>query len=143
MANDYCEVSDVQAKVPVYAGFTIDSTTKPTDTAVGLWIVEAEAEVNAVLKARGYSAPATGTNDVIMIRGKVASKVALLTLINAFGFESLSPATVEILGGWREFIKSLRNGELSLADETFVSSISVVTVSRNDAYGDVSGTEYT
>jgi len=112
----YCTASDVQARCG--ALFTLTTTSKPSTTQVDSWIEETSARVNAALAAAGYeTVPATGANDLLMLKGVVADKVALHALYVALGADAVPSSIVETLAGFRDFIRELRTGDGSLVDQ--------------------------
>lgn len=114
----YADKGDVQARIPRYVAFTIGASSDPSETQVAEWITESESEVNAALRQAGYSTvPATNADDMALIKGKVANKVALLTLFQVLGFEGVSESAREELSGWREFLKGLKAGNITLVDQ--------------------------
>lgn len=76
---DYATTDDVQAYFPANS-IVLSTSTSPTLAEVGSWIADIEGDVNAALTACGYLiVPATGANDIVRLRGKVARKVAAMT----------------------------------------------------------------
>jgi hypothetical protein len=112
----YATTADVQALIPE---LTIGPTSKPSTTEVEGFISQIEAAINGVLSAQGYSSiPATGANDVQLLKGYVATKVAALTWLAAFvsGYEA--PDKVKLWNeDFRDFMNRLRQGQQHLVDQ--------------------------
>lgn len=111
----YASVADVQALLPE---FEISATSKPTASEVESIIAQASGEVDGVLRAQGYaSVPATGANDLALLRGHVARYTAAHTYLAAF-LKDEPPYKVKAwIEGWRDFIARLRRGEQQLIDQ--------------------------
>ncbi|MBN2446345.1 MAG: hypothetical protein JXO22_06460 [Phycisphaerae bacterium] len=77
-----------------------------------------EAQVNGVLKAQGYAAvPATGTNDVAMIREQVRKKAATQVYVT-LNQPQRSPDWVRTWDiDFSEWMNMLRQGQLRLVDQ--------------------------
>lgn len=112
----YCTTADVQARLG--ALLTLSASTKPTTTEVSAFIDQTSATVDGALTGAGYTTvPATGANDLLMLLDKVANKVALQTLYVAFGADNVPETSIEILGGFRDWLKSIMNGDSQLVDQ--------------------------
>lgn len=111
----YATVADVQALIPE---LTIGAASKPSTTEVEGFITQIEAAINGVLSAQGYSAiPATGANDVQLLKGYVSTKVAALTWLAGF-LQDTPPGKVTIwTEDFREFMNRLRQGQQHLVDQ--------------------------
>ncbi|KAB2865099.1 MAG: hypothetical protein F9K46_04080, partial [Anaerolineae bacterium] len=74
----YAEIADITARLqnwPTLSAFSPSS--KPTEAQVTAFINQIEGEINGVLSAEGYAAvPATGADDVNLLKMYVADKVA-------------------------------------------------------------------
>ncbi len=111
----YAAVANVQALIPE---LTIGPASKPSTTQVEAFISQIEAAINGVLSAQGYSSiPATGTNDVLLLQGYVATKVAALTWLAAFLAEE-APDKVRLWNDdFKDFMNRLRQGQQHLVDQ--------------------------
>lgn len=111
----YTAVSDVQANIPEFA---IGTTSKPSTTEVTNMIAQIEAAVNGVLLSQGYTEiPATGTNDVLMLRGYVVIKVAAMTLLAAYRGDKTSDKVKLWTDDFTAFMSRLRLGQQRLFDQ--------------------------
>lgn len=111
----YTGVSDVQSLIPEYV---IKADGKPSTTEVTAIIAQTEAAINGVLLSQQYpTVPATGDNDVAMLRGYIAAKVAAHVLTVAYPANTV-PDKVKI---WNEdftaFMSRLRLGQQRLMDQ--------------------------
>lgn len=68
----YAASSDVAERLPYR---TIDANSKPTTTAVGKWIDQAEAELTGVLDSAQITTPVTNANGINIILSWVAEYV--------------------------------------------------------------------
>jgi hypothetical protein len=111
----YADGADVQALIPE---FTIGASTKPSTSEVAGFISQIEAAINGVLSAQGYSTiPATGDNDVALLEGVVAQKVAAMTLLAAYP-QNDPPGKVKLWSeDYKDFMNRLRQGQQHLVDQ--------------------------
>ena len=111
----YATADDVQALIP---RLEISTTSTPTTAEVEAFITQIEAAINGVLSAQGYaSIPATGTNDVEMLRGYVSAEVAARVWLSFFVSQD-APAKVTIWhDDFRDFMNRLRQGQQHLVDQ--------------------------
>jgi hypothetical protein len=115
--GSYASVSDVQALITTDE-FTISVSSEPSTTKVDEFIAQAEGEVNGVLTAQGYSSvPAGGSNDVAMLKGYIAPKVAATVWLVAFLDDDPPYRVKEWLNAYREFLNRLRQGQQHLVDQ--------------------------
>lgn len=111
----YATVDDVQTRLP---GFSINASSKPSTAEVAGTIAEVEGEINGVLIAQGYpTVPATGENDVAMLRGYVSRKAAAEAWMDAHEESELDGRIKRWLDGWDKFIARMRRGEQHLVDQ--------------------------
>ena len=81
--DGYCELADVQALVQQY---TIDSNSNPSSTQVENFIKQDFGEVNAILRATGYTAPVAqsggqlASGGTILLKDKASLMDSILTL---------------------------------------------------------------
>ena len=104
--------------VTALTGVTYSGSTIPTDTQVTTFRGQRYAEINSCLKARGYTVPATGANDVALLGGYENLGAAVLAENAAYRTQS-PPARVQ---QWHEeyqaFLNRLRQGQADLLDQT-------------------------
>lgn len=119
--NVYAAASDVQALLNSGSGIgaTFNATSVPTLAQVEGWLDAVAAEVDGILRARGYpTIPATGTTDQLMIGAHVAGKAAARAYHAGWGGFGDTPARVK---QWEEdytaFLNRLRKGEQHLVDQ--------------------------
>lgn len=122
----YADVADVQALISTISnvGVTIDGASTPSETAVASWLDQVAAEINGVLAALGYTIiPATGVNDVLLLRRYNAEKVAAMTIHAAYGFPQEPPArVVRWEKDYADFLNRLRQGQQALVDQALTSA---------------------
>ena len=114
----YASVSDVNAVLP--AKFQIGASTTPTSTQVTAWIAEYEAELNGLLVAAGFSAPATGSNDIVRLRRIIVEATACKTwpVISPADDDQLPAQVRGWCGTWAEAVKALQDGTFVLVDQS-------------------------
>ena len=113
----YATLSDVQALIAGYVELTPDSI--PTSVQVQAWCNQKSAVADGALKRAGYTTiPATGTTDKLELKDRVAAACALQALYVALGADNVPATAIEMLSGWREWIKDLGNGDVWLTDQT-------------------------
>lgn len=115
----YAEIADITARLqnwPTLSAF--GPATKPTEAQVTAFINQIEGEINGVLSAEGYAAvPATGAEDVNLLKMYVADKVAAKVWGVVFGGRDM-PAEVKLWhDDYRDFIARLRRGEQHLPNQ--------------------------
>jgi len=93
----YAAATDVQMLLETVSGtgLTLSTASKPTLAQAEGFIDQVAAEVNAVLKAAGYSVPVTGPNDLYMLKRYVSQKAAAMTYHAAYGGFGDVPARVQ------------------------------------------------
>ncbi len=109
---------DVQPLVAVY--LTLTTTSVPTLAQVGRWVDETSARIDSALRAAGYTdVPATGTTDLVMLRGMVANEVARKALLVGLGYDQANKLGInDLFGGFAAFIKSINDGDEVLVDQS-------------------------
>ncbi len=124
MATPYATIDTVQVLLDEASGpgLTIGPDSHPSESSVQLMLDQAGAEINAILKARGYATiPATG-DDATMIGGYVTMIVAARVWNAAYGTPDDVP---ERITGWEEawerFIDMLTDGRIVLMEQDPVS----------------------
>lgn len=120
--GSYADAGDVEARLQGWLASSVPFTisTEPTLAQVDDHIDEAEAELNGVLAAQGYtSIPATGANDVKLLRKHTANEAAYQVWVTAFGGQGDVPDTVKSWhAGFAALVNRLRKGEQDLIDQT-------------------------
>lgn len=118
--GDYAVVTDVDTRLQNWPEpGTLGSGTTPTDTEVDSLIDQYEGEINGVLKAKGYqTVPATGANDINMLKAYVATRVAAEVWMIVYGDDEAPYQIEQWMDGYNEFIKRLRMGAQYLVDQT-------------------------
>lgn len=118
VTNPYADVEHVQPYVKPY-GLTIGVASVPTTTQVEGFLDQTAALVDGILIARGYSTvPATGANDILMLRDPISRRAAVMTYEAGFGANDFPDGIQEMQNQWKMFISMLRNGDLRLIDQT-------------------------
>jgi hypothetical protein len=122
VTNPYATVQHVQAHLSVLGGpgITIGETSKPTALQVELWLDQVAAEIDSLLRGKGYGiVPATGTSDILLVGRYVAQKVAAMTFMAGFMSDEL-PAKVK---SWNDqydlFTERLIKGTQQLVDQSY------------------------
>lgn len=145
--GNYASNSDVERHLTTFFTTPFTSGTTPTDTVVGEMIDQAEAQVNGVLSAQGYNTvPATGTNDVNMLKLIVGQYVAALVFEDYYHTQGDLPQPFKrYLAGFEGFITRLTKGEAQLIDQNPESKddpvfMVVRTPTRDDTFSDRTST---
>lgn len=114
----YTSASDVEARLDLWgvAPFTVSSN--PTLAEVNGFIAQYEAQINGILRAQGYTTvPATGEDDVNMLKRFVASRAAAQVFSITFTAQTFPDAVKQWIADWDLFIRMLRDGELRLVNQ--------------------------
>lgn len=98
VTNGYADGNDAQALLNQLGGaigaLTLGAGSTPTLAQVETWLDGITADVDAILRAKGYgTVPATGTNDVLLIGRYVAMEAAYMAYGAGFHFND-EPAKV-------------------------------------------------
>ena len=132
----YATSADVQARIGAIQ--TIGAGTTPTTTQVSTWLDEYSADVDAVLTAAGYATiPATGTNDLNLLQGRVAQIAAAEAIDVMTGYLGLAPEQSDIeywRKKWDTFLTDLRSGKMKLIDQGTTGAGSIRMI-RASVYG--------
>lgn len=115
----YAVITDIIARLqnwPTLSSF--GESTRPTEAQVLAFINQIEGEINGVLSAEGYATvPATGADDVNLLKMYVADKVAAKVWGVVFAGTEM-PAQVKAWHeDYREFLARLRRGEQHLPNQ--------------------------
>lgn len=115
----YAAIADVTARLqnwPTLSAFSDSS--KPTEAQVTAFINQIEGEVNGVLSAEGYeTVPATGADDVALLKMYVADKVAAKVWGVVYAGTDM-PAVVKLWHeDYKDFLARLRRGEQHLPNQ--------------------------
>jgi hypothetical protein len=130
MANPYADRTNVQTYLNELGGpgVTFNATSHPNSTEVDSLVDEIAADVNAVLIALGYSAPASGANDILLIKRYVSMKAACEAFKMGFMGDQLPAKVVSWCESYDKFIDRLLDGDYSLIDQTGFSGTGYVLV---------------
>ncbi len=130
----YCLVADVQALLPAKSGLgiTISDTSTPTTAQVTSFIDQISADVDSVLKAAGYGTiPATGTNDLLLLKLHVSQKAAAETYFAGYGaFDDVPSRVQQWEKSYSDFLTRLQKKTLRLIDQSPASKIAEIYVQR-------------
>lgn len=117
----YATADDVQARLDLDSGtgIALSANSVPPLAQVEDFVAQVSAEINGVLRAQGYgSVPATGANDLLLLRRYVSEKAAAMTYHAGYGGFGDVPARV---ARWEEdyadFLLRLRKGQQQLIDQ--------------------------
>jgi hypothetical protein len=120
VTNSYADGDDVQAHINQLGGttLTLGAGSTPTLGEVEGWLDQLAAEVDSVLKSNGYSVPATGANDVLLIGRYVSQKGAAMAYHGGYMFDD-TPEKVSIWEDeWTAFLDRLINKQMVLLDQS-------------------------
>jgi hypothetical protein len=120
MANPYATTDDVQALIRTTSGpgVTLSESSTPTLADAQAFVDQIASEINAVLLGQGYSVPATGDNDVLLLRRYVSEKAAARVWHAGWGGFDDPPARVKAWEkDYADFINRLRQGQHRLVDQ--------------------------
>jgi hypothetical protein len=134
VTNPYATVADVQALLNTASGtgITIGTASVPTTSQVEGFLDQTAAEVDSILRARGYgTVPADGANDILMIRRFVAEKAAAETWLAGYGgFDEPTARVKEWLKDYDDFLKRLIASDQRLIDQAPRQGLNVVLARR-------------
>jgi hypothetical protein len=130
VTNSYADVEHVQPYLTPY-GLTIGGSSVPTATQVEGFLDQVAAEVDAVLKARGYATvPATDATDILFLRLHVSMYAAVLTYAAGFGSDDMPDGIEEMKEHYHEFLKRIADGDLTLPGQSQVKRPGVMLPQR-------------
>ena len=104
--------------VSALTGVTYSPTTIPTAIQVTSFRVACAADINAILKARGYTVPATGANDVVLLADYENLGAAVKAEQAAYRGNVQQPRVTEWNKKYEDFLNRLRQGQADLLDQT-------------------------
>lgn len=115
----YATTSDVNALLPPAKG-QLGASSVPTATQVTAWIAEFEAELNGLLVAAGFTAPVTGSNDLIRVRRIIVEATACKVWPVMFpADDSALPSQVgQWCSTWANTVAALKDGSFTLVDQS-------------------------
>ena len=142
MAHSYAQETDIQGE---FKSLTFSTTSTPTLAQVGRWIDEEEAKAEASVGMK-YAVPITGTKALLMMRtiviglvaGRVKNTIAVKSGADAANQGKVSDGDAMIKRSL-DMLKSIRDGDIILADATIRSSadgVSSFNVDNEDANDD-------
>jgi hypothetical protein len=143
VSNPYATATHVQSYLNALGGITalvltdgsagppIVAASTPTLSECEGWLDQVAAEINGVLRGCGYSTvPATGSNDVLLIRRYLAQKVAAMVWVAGFMSDELPAKVKEWIKDYDLFIKRLTEKDLRLIDQSPVKKLRTIQASR-------------
>lgn len=107
----YCTVADVSALMhePLWGG-----DTSPTDDEVAQFISDAGAEIDGVLKARGYPTPVSDSSALDLVKKFTKFGAAVETWHASYRTDDEPPNVEYWRTSYATFLSELRNGKLEL-----------------------------
>jgi hypothetical protein len=136
VTNPYADSTHVQAHMSALGSgyaFTISTSSVPTLAQVEGFLDQVAAEINGILAANGYGTiPATGANDILLIRRYVSIKAAALTYHAGFTVEDqYMPGKVKRWeADYDAFITRLTARQQRLIDQSPRAKFGVIQVQR-------------
>ena len=126
--------------VTALTGVVYGVSTIPTDAQVTGFRVACAADINAILKARGYTVPATGANDVVLLADYENLGAAVKAEQAAYRGNVQQPRVTEWNKKYEDFLNRLRLGQADLIDQTAEGSLepywtSAPAIRRDDYFG--------
>jgi len=103
--------------VTALTGVTYTAGTLPTTAQVTAFRAAAAADINAILKARGYTVPATGVNDVVLLADYENLGAAVKAEQAAYRGNVQQPRVTEWNKKYEDFLNRLRLGQADLLDQ--------------------------
>ncbi len=104
--------------VTALTGLTYTVSTIPTTAQVTQFRVETAADMDSILKSRGYDIPATGANDVALLKGYENLGAAVKAEQAAYRGPQQQPRVTEWNKKYEDFLNRLRLGQADLLDQT-------------------------
>jgi hypothetical protein len=125
--------------VTALTGVTYTASTIPTTTQVSNFRTECAADINSILKSRGYSVPATGANDIVLLAGYENLGAAVKAEQAAYRGNVQQPRVTEWNKKYEDFLNRLRLGQADLIDQTAEGDLepywtSAPTLRRDDYF---------
>lgn len=116
--GNYGTISGVEKLLATFGVPAFSSTSKPPLAEVEMWIEDTEAEIDSILAGQGYATiPATGTNDVGLMRPFVQKKVAAIAYSIIFVNKEFSDTVKMWLQDYKDFLTRLGGGKQRLQDQ--------------------------
>jgi hypothetical protein len=135
----YCVEADVEG----LTALAIDTTSKPSSIELLTIIASIAAEIDGVLKAVGYTTPATGVNDVALLRNYNCLGASYRAWHAAVRGTDRFPNVESWEKDYRDFLARIRKGEQSLIDQTLTdglpSALGTIALKKDDGYSQASG----
>lgn len=123
LTNIYATGADTQAFLNSLGGpaFTLGTASVPTLAQVEGWLDALSAEVDSILKSRGYgTVPASGVSDKLLIGRYVSQKGAAMAF--KAGFINELPEKVKTWEAeWEKFLERLIDNKYQLVDQVPIS----------------------
>lgn len=122
VTNSYADVTHVQAHLnalgTIAGGLTIGAASVPTTTQVEGFLDQVAAEIDGLLAGQGYTTPATGTTDILLIRRYLSVKVAAMTFSAGFMSDNEPTKVKEWRTEYKLFITRIINKQMRLVDQS-------------------------
>jgi hypothetical protein len=113
VTNTYADVNNVQPYLTPY-GLTIGAGSKPTTTEVEGFLDQAAAEIDAALKTRGYSTPATDATDILFLRMYTSFKATVMSYSAGFGADDFPDGIQQMADDYERFLEDVQDGSIKL-----------------------------
>jgi hypothetical protein len=134
----YAAYTDVELLISELLNLTLSEATVPTTTTVDTWCDQLSAVVNSALTRAGYGTiPASGTNDLALLKFWVAGRAAGIIWEQKFGgsSETMPESIRKQWEGFDGFVEGLANASVWLVDQKPTRGSTKVTAAvRADAY---------
>lgn len=132
----YCTLKNVEAKT----GLTYNGESQPTNTEVLTIVTDVAAEIDGVLRAAGYSVPATGANDKALLRHYNTLGAAYQAWHAGISGTDKFPRVEAWERDYRDFLSRIRRGEQTLIDQVpdggAPSTLASIELDRTDGYAE-------
>lgn len=109
--------------VTALTSVTYTAGTIPTATQVTGFRADCAADMNSILKSRGYTVPATGSNDVVLLAGYENLGAAVKAEQAAYRGNVQQPRVTEWNKKYEDFLNRLRLGQADLIDQVAEGSL--------------------
>lgn len=131
--NIYATVEDVQALLNALGGatLTIGVASVPTTVQVEGFLDQVSAEIDGILLGQGYgTVPASGTNDVLMIKRHVIQKSAAMVYHAGYHFDDTPEKVSQWEDEYQSFLDRLIDKKIRLVDQSPRGKVGVVGAVR-------------
>lgn len=121
----YAVYADVQRYLAQWT--ELDGSSQVTSSDVTEFITDTEALINSRLSKCGYTVPATGTDDIALLRGIVSQVVAIKVYSIAFGDEELPGVIAGLQIELASVMEEIRTCQLVLTNQLDGSATTIGT----------------